>query len=301
MRAIKGFFVKVFAMATALIAALVLAAAILLSVSAYDSRRFIVRQYTVTDARVTREHVLAFITDLHEKEYGQGSARLVSALSEAAPEAVLIGGDIVIARHAGRSGWLSRTRALAEALRGMCPVFFAMGNHEQRLREDEECAAQFDELLEVLRSSGVAVLDDTSASLGELRVYGLSLPMEHYRRFTAEPADAETVRAHLGGPDESAVTVLLAHNPRWFPAYAEWGADIVLSGHLHGGIMRLPLIGGVVSPQPALFPRYSGGEYRSGDGRSVMVLSCGMGVHTLPIRIFNPAELSIVRVVPPQS
>ncbi|MBO5503943.1 MAG: metallophosphoesterase [Lachnospiraceae bacterium] len=136
---------------------------------------------------------------------------------------------------------------------------------------------------------------------------------------------AEVITEKLGEPNDGAFHILLSHHPRYFPAYAKWGADLTLSGHLHGGIARLPKIGGVISPDPAFFPKYNGGMYelpkRAGiaqgnhraaiamndkhgasgrtDGEtSTMICSCGMGMHTLPIRVFNPAELTVVHLEP---
>ena len=84
-------------------------------------------------------------------------------------------------------------------------------------------------------------------------------------------------------------TVLLAHNPDYFERYREWGADLVLSGHVHGGVMRLPFFGGVIGTNFRLFPKYDGGLFRE-DG-ATMIVSRGLGAHTIPLRIWNPAEL----------
>ena len=86
--------------------------------------------------------------------------------------------------------------------------------------------------------------------------------------------------------------ILLAHNPDYFPAYAAWGADLVLSGHLHGGVIRMPLLGGVISPQVRLFPEYYAGTYFR--GKSEMILSRGLHMHSFRIRLFNMPELSCV-------
>ena len=73
----------------------------------------------------------------------------------------------------------------------------------------------------------------------------------------------------------------------------------MISGHVHGGIMRLPFIGGVIAPTFRLFPKYSGGIYEKAmeDGqKSVMVLSNGLGSHTIPVRIFNPGQLVVIEL-----
>ena len=103
----------------------------------------------------------------------------------------------------------------------------------------------------------------------------------------------------LGPCDRENYTVLLAHNPDYFPRYASWGADLVCSGHVHGGVARVPFWGkGMISPSLRLFPRYDGGAFQ--EGKSTMLLSRGLGAHTIPFRLFNPAELLLVEFRPDQ-
>jgi hypothetical protein len=99
----------------------------------------------------------------------------------------------------------------------------------------------------------------------------------------------------IGKPNDDSFRLLLAHHPCYFDAYAGWGADLTLSGHLHGGIVRLPFFGGVVSPQIRLFPRYDKGMYTM-DGKK-MIVSAGLGSHTIKLRINNPPELIIIDFV----
>ena len=86
----------------------------------------------------------------------------------------------------------------------------------------------------------------------------------------------------------------MAHSPVYFSAYSKWGADLTLSGHLHGGIMRLPFVGGVIGPDFFIFPKYSGGLYKENNRN--MIVSCGAGMHTVNLRIFNPPELTLVEL-----
>ena len=88
---------------------------------------------------------------------------------------------------------------------------------------------------------------------------------------------------------------MLAHHPAYFDAYASWGADLTLSGHLHGGMIRLPFVGGLVSPQMRLFPKYDKGLYTK-KGKKLIV-SAGLANHTVNIRINNPPELVVIDFV----
>ena len=96
--------------------------------------------------------------------------------------------------------------------------------------------------------------------------------------------------------EENYYEILLAHNPDYFPQYCQYGADLILSGHVHGGLVRIPFLKGIASPAVRFFPRYDGGLFT--EGKSNMVVSRGLGTHTLPVRIFNPAELVVIRLIP---
>ena len=108
--------------------------------------------------------------------------------------------------------------------------------------------------------------------------------------------DPEYLPGILGQPSEEYFNILIAHDPDYFPKYADWGADLVLSGHVHGGMVRVPFWGkGVVSPNV----RFSKIRWRRVYHRkSRMLLSRGLGMHTIPIRLFNPGEILEVELMP---
>ena len=103
--------------------------------------------------------------------------------------------------------------------------------------------------------------------------------------------EEEEIESRVGAADSS-YQILLAHNPAYVEAYRKWGADLILSGHLHGGIVRIPGIGGVIAPDLTLFPKYSGDIYRKED--ATVVVSKGLGAHSVPIRLLNPAEMVVL-------
>ena len=149
-----------------------------------------------------------------------------------------------------------------------------------------------------MRRAGVVLLENESVLLPEtgIRIFGVEIDMDYYKKLRKSVMKVSYLNSLLGRPCADEYNILLAHNPDYFQAYAGWGADLVLSGHVHGGIMRLPVLGGVLSPALRLFPRYDGGLYE--EGKSKMVLGRGLGTHTLPIRVFNPGELIVVRLEP---
>lgn len=147
-----------------------------------------------------------------------------------------------------------------------------------------------------LKKAGVRYLVNEKSSLPDynMDIYGSEIARDYYGKFKKVSMETTYLEETLGKPDRDCFSVLIAHNPDYFQNYAEWGADLVVSGHVHGGLMRLPILGGVLSPAFKLFPKYDGGEFR--EGTATMILSRGLGTHTLPIRIFNPGELVVIHL-----
>lgn len=238
----------------------------------------------------------ALLADLHNKEYGPDNALLIEAIKKQQPDAVLIAGDMLIG-HTKIP--FSPAQKLVLALKETAPVYYANGNHESRMRlETGTYGKKYEEYMEPLREAGVRVLINDSALLdapgGPVWIHGFEMELCYYQKFHQPFFRPENLTEALGRPKEGAYHILLAHNPVYFPFYADWGADLTLSGHLHGGVVRLPFLGGVITPQVKLFPKYDRGLFRRGE-RSLIV-SPGLGTHTINIRIFNPAELIIIRL-----
>ena len=180
----------------------------------------------------------------------------------------------------------------------MAPVYFVNGNHEEKLEtsEDEVLRGAYARFMTDLSSAGVRVLHNEKILLGDgLLLYGYEHGMEHYEKIFSNPLTLPEMQEEIGFSNPDLFCLLAVHNPKFFPVYAQWGADLTVSGHVHGGLMRIGKQG-VIGPDLHLFPKYSGGLYHK-DGRT-MILSCGIGAHTLPVRIFNPGEVTVVDIVP---
>ena len=282
-----------------------------LAVLIIDNNRFVIREYKIGGARVKKPLRIAFLTDLHENAYGRGNRALIKAVREAGPDVILLGGDMIISSKAAKAeDWIRNTASLMEGIRGLCPVYCVDGNHEMRLRDPwYELEDRYREVEEILKEAGARPLHNRKVLLEEygISLFGLELDKDCYRRFHLKDLAPSDIRKKIGEADKEHFNLLLTHNPDYFNTYALWGADAVLSGHVHGGIVRIPFTRqGVINPCFRLFPRYSGGRYETETGEgsqkhhASMILSCGLGMHTLPVRAFNPAELSVIDIVPQQ-
>lgn len=267
--------------------------------SVRESRDFQVVHYHLETTKRKpgeKEFKIIFLSDLHNHVYGTDNKPLLDRIRKEKPDLILAGGDMLIGRE---KLYPKAAVEFAKQLPQIAPVYYGNGNHEQRMKEYTwKYASVFQEYKKELTDAGIHFLENESAYVEadsmKIRLTGLELPMESYEKFHRYHVSAGEIRRLVGAPDEQCFQILLAHNPVYFQAYKKWGADLVLSGHLHGGIARIPGWRGVITPQAFLFPKYSG-EMTTEEGRTIIV-SKGLGTHTVNLRLFNPPELVVVHV-----
>lgn len=261
-----------------------------------DSNRFVPVRYRFGDPRIRRKLRIVLLSDLHNKSYGKDNEKLLSAIGEAGPDLILSAGDLMTSVPEKSMEVAER---LVEKLAARYPFYYGNGNHEYRIyHEEEKYGGMGKEYRSVLETCRIRLLENETAQLPlyGIRIAGLDLRREHYKKFKEGELPPSEINELLGTCQEDWFTILIAHNPAFFESYAAWGADLTLSGHVHGGVMRLPFLGGVLSTSFRLFPKYDGGLFTIGS--KAMVVSRGLGSHTIPIRVFNPAELVIIDLEP---
>ncbi|MCM1044656.1 MAG: metallophosphoesterase [Candidatus Gastranaerophilales bacterium] len=259
----------------------------------YDSNRFTVTRHRIVDPRIKKSCRAVVLADLHNKLYGKDNERLLEAIREYKPDFILMAGDMLTARPRKT---LDIALSLMKELAGDYPIYYGNGNHEYRLKLYPENYGDMAERYEkALSELGIHRLVNSHVDLQELgiTIYGAEIDKIFYKRFRVQKMSPKYLKQIMGVPKPENYTVLIAHNPDYFPSYAAWGADLVLAGHVHGGMVRVPFLDrGVISPNVRLFPKYDSGVYREGD--SVMLLSRGLGMHTIPVRMFNPGEVIVI-------
>lgn len=237
------------------------------------------------------------LSDLHNVSYGEKNSRLLQEIRNENPAAVFVAGDMLTT---GKEVCMDAAVSLMDELTKKYPVYYGNGNHESRLKgKTQRYGDQYEHYADTIKSFGVHLLENAREELEiqkiKLTVCGLELPLECFGRGRSLIPDRSMISELLGERHDESFHILLAHHPAYFDAYAAWGADLTLSGHLHGGIVRLPFAGGVISPQMRLFPRYDHGLYTL--RRKKMIVSAGLGTHTIPLRINNPPELVVIDFV----
>lgn len=261
-----------------------------------DSNRFVPVHYRISDSRIRKKLRVVLLADLHNKSYGENNEKLLSAIDDAAPDLILSAGDLMTSVPEES---MEPAEALMEKLTERYPVYYGNGNHEYRIyHEEEKYGGMGAEYRSVLKKCGVCLLENEAVRLPAfgIRITGLDLGQKYYKKFRQNKLPLSELKERIGTSSEEDFTILLAHNPAFFESYAAWGADLTLSGHVHGGVMRLPFLGGVLSTSFRLFPKYDGGLFTIESRK--MIVSRGLGSHTVPIRIWNPAELVIIDLEP---
>ncbi|MCR4762579.1 MAG: metallophosphoesterase [Lachnospiraceae bacterium] len=263
----------------------------------YDTHHFIVRHYTVTSPKIRRKTRIVFLADLHDQVFGRHNRSLLDAIEEQQPDLILCGGDLITAHHNATKQRGEEATALLMTLAGRYPLLAINGNHETKMdswRDIRGYGAAYDDYESMVHAAGGIILRNEHVSFADrgIVVTGLELPLPYFRHFLRKPLPADMLTGMIGESREDAYQILLAHHPDYFPEYRAWGADLTLSGHIHGGIIRLPFLGGVISPTGWPFPKYDGGRFDE-EGRS-LILSRGLGTHTIPVRVNNPGELTVI-------
>lgn len=269
-------------------------AAALLIVGIVDGNRFEVVRETFALPDLSRDCRFVLISDLHNKVYGNHNDKVIAAVRRINPDFILLAGDMVTSKV---SEDMTPAIELVQALCREYRVYYGLGNHESKMKD---CRDKFGDKYAVLReavtAAGAVLLDNAGCTLPEYNmvITGLDLDLKYFAHFKKGQMAEDYLNKTIGRAQSHRCNILIAHNPDYFKEYAAWGADLVVAGHVHGGIMRLPLLGGVIAPSYTLFPKYDGGVFTEAD--SVMLLGRGMGSHTLPFRFFNPAQLYAVEL-----
>lgn len=267
---------------------------ILLWICIYDSNRFVTVHYQIKNRKIKGGYRAVVLADLHNKQYGRDNELLLAEIEGLQPDGIWIVGDLLTAVPGRKPDTALK---LVEKLSEKYPIFYANGNHEHRIKLYPETYGDMAEKYEAgLKKAGVVPLVNDKRIIGQknITVYGAEIGKEYYKRFTPKSMEDIYLNTLLGKANEEEFTVLLAHNPDYFEAYEKWGADLVLSGHVHGGMVRIPGWKGVVSPSVRFFPKYDGGKFVLEN--STMILSRGLGMHTIPVRLFNPGELILIEL-----
>ena len=228
---------------------------------------------------------IAQVSDLHNKDFGEGYGQLLTLLSEINPDIIVVTGDLIDSRQTDLDVALEFAWQAGKIAR----VYYVSGNHEARIRD-------YEDLKIGLVEAGVVILENQKVQItreGEsITLIGIEDPsfQEDYLFGDSESVARQAIENLQNESD--GYTILLSHRPELFDLYVETEMDLVFSGHAHGGQFRLPFIGGLVAPNQGFFPKYDAGQFT--EENTTMIVSRGVGNSIIPIRFNNRPEIVLV-------
>lgn len=255
-----------------------------LAVQMAGNRHFETTRYTLRSEKVTDPFRLAVLSDLHSAKYGDDNRDLVEAIRTEQPDLILMIGDMVSKDDRD----FSVLYRLCEALADTAPIYYTLGNHEGTLMYSQLDSIPLDKKLS---ERGVHVLINQSAQWqkGNTTVYlaGIAVEAAGYDQWAREKMENFWTR--------DGYKIVLSHFPDLYESkLRDASFDLALAGHYHGGLIRIPGVGGLYHPETGFFPRFWGGQYPMTHG--TLIVSRGMGGHGLIPRINNRPELVIIDV-----
>ncbi|WP_026510352.1 metallophosphoesterase [Butyrivibrio sp. LC3010] len=280
-----------------LILILILAVAVI-AIIYHDMNNFVIRKYEIHSTKLTKDFTFCLLSDLHEKMFGDNNERLYDAICKNSPDIILIAGDMLTAFNEHGNDHYDEIGEFVARLSSKFPVYAANGNHETKMDILGGLRGRaYKSYEDKITKAGCVLLRNESIYLEDLNVEvnGLELERDYFRKVVKRELPDDYLENVFGKADDSRFQVLIAHNPIYFEEYAKWGADLTVSGHVHGGIIRLPFLGGVISPAMVLFPKYDGGLFKIGN--KSLILSRGLSTHSIPVRFNNPGEVCMIRML----
>lgn len=259
---------------------------------------FQITHYNIQSSKLksVKKRKIILLSDLHNCSYGIENEELLKAIRNEKPDCILVAGDMLVGNERVSSEIACK---FVTELPKICDTYYANGNHEQRMKENtKRYGTSYKEYKRALCEAGVIYLENEKVNLCwedcSVEIHGLEIPSKGYKKFQKVSLSERCMETSLGKADTSKYQILIAHNPIFMDDYIKWGADLVVSGHLHGGVVRIPGWRGVITPQGGLFPKYSGEMTQIGEATAVV--SKGIGLHTIKIRFLNPAEVVVLHI-----
>ena len=255
-----------------------------------------VTKYTISNEKIPEEFngfKIVQLSDFHSQGYRDTTEKLISKVKEINPDIIVMTGDMV--------SWdmedIEEVKILIKSLVEVYPIYYIDGNHEHLAEISRP--GRYVAFNEFMQELGVTTIKNDYVEIYKgnksINLYGINLPLDgatglYVNRFQLEENYVEKT---LSEADKEKFNILLAHTPTFIKQYSQWGADLVLSGHMHGGIVRIPFTNiGLLSPGRTIFPRYAAGKFKVND--TTMIVNRGIGTSSFKLRVFNNPEIAVI-------
>lgn len=262
----------------------------------YNEKAVDITSYNITNKKIPSEFdgfKIVELADFHSSGYKQTTDVIIEKVKKINPDIIVMAGDMV--------SWqvenIDELYKVVKELSKEFTIYYINGNHEQLAEILSK--KKYDEFISNIKKLGVTYLKDEYIKITKgnefINLYELDIPLDDATGMyiKSDELDSNYINETIQEADDSKFNILLAHTPLFIDQYSSWGADLVLSGHMHGGIVRIPFINkGIVSPEKVFFPKYDAGKFEVLD--TTMIVNRGIGASSFELRVFNNPEISVI-------
>lgn len=242
-----------------------------------------ITRFNIKDKKIDKNLKIMLLSDLHNRDIKD---KLEKIISQENPDMIILSGDMINEFVGDQENFFKLIPILEKY-----KTYYTFGNHEEACIKDLK-----NDYLKKLNKTKLIILNDDKTKLSSnMMLYGLDVDISFFEGLRKKKLDNKYIEERLGKLNKEKYNIAIAHNPLMAYAYESFGFDLVFSGHVHGGLVKLPFLGGILSPEYKLFPKYYEGIYNL--NKTKMIVSRGLGFcKRLPIRILNPAEVVIINL-----
>lgn len=245
----------------------------------YENTSLQVTNYEITSEEIPidfNNYKIVQISDYHNAKSKKLNNELISKIKKEKPDIIVITGDLVDAYKTD----IETSIKLIKSIKDISPIYYVTGNHEEKIDN-------YSKLKESLEELKVRILNNETESIKKngykINLIGIN-----------DPTNETICEIELkeSSYDAKSYNILLSHRPELLDVYGKNDIDLVLTGHAHGGQIRIPFVGGLVAPNQGVFPKYTSGIYQK--DTTTMIVSRGIGNSIIPFRINNNPELVVI-------
>lgn len=291
---------------------------IIFTLSHFECNSFKISKYSITNFKNSDKASFIFISDFHNKSYKDNYQKLLNEIFELNPHYIVLGGDFIdfskfnktfkIINYDKTISFIKELVKYSSKIKtnenyNLKKILFTFGNHELRLKDannDERFLKAYGHFIDVLNENDIQIIDNETIDLSSgISFSGLSLYNGYYYNKLSFKKNFEHIEKNVLDEyfldlDKNRFNIVSFHKPDYFNDLFDYGFDLVLSGHNHGGLVRLPKVGAIVSPDLDLFPRYDYGKYAFNN--KTLIVSSGLGEHFLRLRLNNKPEICYISI-----
>ena len=260
---------------------------LLLSYFYYENTTLQITNYSISSSKIPNEfndYKIIQISDYHNERSNRLNKFLIEKLKNEKPDIIVITGDFIDPNRMH----MEQSINFVKEIKGIAPIYYVSGNHEAKISNYEKWKNLLEEQEVIILENETKIIEKENS---KINIIGINDPKMAHEK-SVKNSTIINKELEISNYNKDLFSILLSHRPEVFRTYVENNIDLVLTGHAHGGQIRIPFIGGIVAPNQGLFPKYTSGLFT--ENNTNMIISRGIGNSIIPFRINNRPELVVI-------